>query len=313
MAGDTMERGCAAAPDLLAELYARSQASSYELSLAQFGEILSAIAAKYAADSSAGLQDFFRSLKVADLALARGCAKGNEKAWEVFLTKYREKLFDSVRQITREESSARELADSIYSDLYGTARKDGVRVSKLSSYTGRGSLEGWLRTVLAQEWIDRYRKQKRMVSLDEQVEEGVQFAAAEKTDSHEIKSPVIVATDAVLAEISAEDRYILGSYFLDKRTLAEVARTLGVHESTISRRLEKLVKNVRKQLVERLVRGGMSKRAAEEAMEIDVRDMGIDVKAAMGRAKSAFPPNLAGNMAQDAPKKAFQAIEGKKE
>src|SRR5947209_1296126 len=286
MAGDTMERGCAAAPDLLAELYARSQASSYELSLAQFGEILSAIAAKYAADSSAGLQDFFRSLKVADLALARGCARGNEKAWEVFLTRFREKLFDSARQITREESSARELADSIYADLYGTATRDGVRVSKLDSYTGRGSLEGWLRTVLAQEWINRYRKQKRMVSLDEQVEEGVQFAAVEKAGPEEIKPPVILATDAVLAEIPAEDRYILASYFLDKRTLADVARTLGVHESTISRRVEKLVKNVRKQIVERLVRGGMSKRQAEEAMEIDVRDMAVDVRAALSRGKA---------------------------
>ena len=45
-------------------------------------------------------------------------------------------------------------------------------------YTGRGSLEGWLRTVMAQEFINRYRKQKRTVSLEEQTEEGMQFAAA---------------------------------------------------------------------------------------------------------------------------------------
>jgi len=296
--------------DDLAEIYASSGASNYDISAAELADILTAVAKKYGAAAKA---DFYRSLKLEDLAIARGCAKGNEKAWEVFLTRYREKLFDSARQITREESSARELADSIYADLYGTATKDGVRVSKLSSYTGRGSLEGWLRTVLAQEWINRYRKQKRMVSLDEQVEQGVQFAAVEKTGPEEVKSPVILAIDAILAEILAEDRYILAAYFLDRRTLAEVAKTLGVHESTISRRVEKLVKNVRKQIVERLVRGGMSKRQAEEAMEIDVRDMGIDVGGALGRGKTEFSANLKDEMMQDAGEKAFQAIEGKKE
>src|SRR5579864_378049 len=216
--------GAGSAARVLAEIYTASGASNYDISAPEFSDILSAIAKKYETTAEA---DFFLGLKLEDLAIARGCAKGNEKAWEVFLTKYREKLFDSARQITREESSARELADSLYADLYGTATRDGVRVSKLSSYTGRGSLEGWLRTVLAQEWVNRYRKQKRFVSLDERVEAGAQFAAAENAGPSQVKSPVILATDAVLAEMAGEDRYILAAYFLDKRRLAEVARTLG--------------------------------------------------------------------------------------
>ena len=50
---------------------------------------------------------------------------------------------------------------------------------------------------------------------------------------------------------SAEDRFILASYYLDGRTLAEIARTLAVHESTISRKLDKLAKSLRKQIVTR--------------------------------------------------------------
>src|SRR5437764_740015 len=87
----------------LAEIYAASGASKYDIGAAELADILAAIAKKYGAEASA---DFYSSLKLEDLAIARGCAKGNEKAWEVFLTKYREKLFDSARQITREESSA---------------------------------------------------------------------------------------------------------------------------------------------------------------------------------------------------------------
>src|SRR2546429_150834 len=64
-----------------------------------------------------------------------------------------------------------------FTDLFGTNLRQGQRVSKLASYTGRGSLEGWLRTVLAQQYIDHYRKQRRLVSLDAEIEQGTQFAA----------------------------------------------------------------------------------------------------------------------------------------
>src|ERR1700733_13131320 len=46
----------------------------------------------------------------------------------------------------------------------------------LDYYMGRGSLEGWLRTVLSQQYVNRYRSQSKEVSLDEQVEAGVSFA-----------------------------------------------------------------------------------------------------------------------------------------
>src|SRR5712691_8118737 len=79
--------------------------------------------------------------------------------------------------LTREDSTGRELADSVYADLFGTRMREGNRVSRLTYYGGRGSLDGWLRTVLAQEFVNTYRKQRRTVSLDEESEEGMQFAA----------------------------------------------------------------------------------------------------------------------------------------
>ncbi len=51
---------------------------------------------------------------------------------------------------------------------------------------------------------------------------------------------------------------------------------LAVHESTISRKLDKLVKSLRKQIVLRLERKGMSRRQAEEALQVDVRDLRVE-------------------------------------
>jgi RNA polymerase sigma-70 factor (ECF subfamily) len=224
---------------------------------------------------------------VDELALARACAAGVNSAWEVFLTKFREKLYLSALRIAREDSAARELADTLYADLYGTNTRDGQRVSKLASYTGRGSLEGWLRTVLAQEYVNRYRRTKRLVSLDEESEEGVQFAAPDPEPAPAADQRLGQATDEALAVLSGEDRMVLSGYYLDGRTLAEIARMLGVHESTISRKLDKLAKALRKQIVAALVRRGMSRRQAEEALEVDVRDLQLDIRRSLAQDSSS--------------------------
>ncbi len=267
------------------ELHSKSGGEKFGLTCDSFAAILSEIGAKHASACTSvdDARAFFLSLRIDELALARACAEGNNSAWEIFLTRFREKLYQSALRIAREDSAARELADSLYADLYGTSTRDGQRVSKLASYTGRGSLEGWLRTVLAQEYVNRYRRTKRLVSLDEESEEGVQFSAVSQETVSVADPRLTAATDEALAVLSAGDRTILAAYYLDNRTLAEIARMLGVHESTISRKVDKLGKALRKQILAGLVRRGMSRRQAEEALEVDVRDVQIDLRGSLAQ------------------------------
>ena len=282
VAGEWLEK-------LFAELWAVSHGAEYGLPQLDFARILAEIGAKYLPPGAApgDATELYRSLRVEELALARACAAGSERAWEVFLGRYREKLFDAGRAIARDEATGRELADSLYADLYGTELRDGERRSKLVFYTGRGSLEGWLRTVLAQEFVNRYRKNKRTVSLEEENEEGVQFAAPVAEETVPLDPRLATAVDEALGAASAEDRYVLAAYFLDGRKLADVARTLGVHESTISRRLEKITAQLRKQILDTLVKRGMSRRQAEEALAADVRDLNLNIRGRLAQDAAA--------------------------
>jgi RNA polymerase sigma-70 factor (ECF subfamily) len=279
------ERFSAGLDSVVSELFQKSRSEQFGLTREQFAGVLQEIARKYLPADAVRIEvrELYESLRVEELALARACAAGHERAWEVFLTRYREKLYDIAGYITKESSAAHELADSIYAELYGTVSRDGQRASKLASYTGRGSLEGWLRTVMAQEHINRYRRQRRLVSLDEETEEGVQFATAESEPAIAVDPRVEAATDEVLAALPAEDRFVLASYFLDERTLAEIARTLRVHESTISRRLDKLAKSLRKQILVALGRRGMSRRQAQEALDVDVRDLRVNIRSQLSQ------------------------------
>jgi len=282
--------------DFATALYERSGAAAYGMSADQFGSILDEILRKYLLVNSAHASaqqkaDFCAALRLEELVLARACAAGNERAWQDFISRYRQKLHHMALPITRDGAHAAELADSLFADLYGVNVRDGVRRSKLVFYTGRGSLEGWLRTVMAQEFINRYRKQKRTVSLEEQTEDGMQFAAAVPEPTSSSDQRLEEATDEALAELSSEDRFTLASYYLDGRTLAEIARTLGLHESSVSRRLDRLSTGLRKRILAGLRARGMSHAQSTEALETDVRDLQLNLRSRLAQDSGAktFP------------------------
>lgn len=206
-------------------------------------------------------------LHLEDLALAQACSLGIPSAWEQFSQRYREKLYAMALAISRSDAAARELADSIYGDLYE---------GKLASYSGRGPLEAWLRAVLSQKYIDGYRSQRRTVSLDDHL------VGIRQT----LFSGLPMAVDPRLGEavkeaflaLPGEQRYLLAGYFFDQRTLAELAQTLGVHESTVSRRLNRVIRLLRSRISRLLRDKGMTVRQVEESFRTDVRDISLDLR-----------------------------------
>jgi RNA polymerase sigma-70 factor (ECF subfamily) len=275
-------------PALLARLYERSGAARFGLSLSDLAAILEDVCARCLhATAAADVRSLLESLRIEELVLARACAAGHDSAWDVFVARYRAKLYEAGVAIARDESAGHELAGSLYAELYGTrVDADGRRVPKLLSYSGRGSLEGWLRALLAQDYVNRYRAGRRDVSLEVVEQAGHQFASAAVADpaapeAGPVREALEAATGETLRELPAEDRLILVSYYLGGATLARIGRMLGVHESTISRRLDRTVANIRKRLVQRLRHKGLSARQAEEALESDVRDLQVDVRIAL--------------------------------
>jgi RNA polymerase sigma-70 factor, ECF subfamily len=310
-------------PALLGDLFERSGASKFGLTETEFAAALNQIALQYLrpGSSESEARKLFASLRLEELALARACVAGHEAAWTEFLNRYREPLYQAAYAICRDDVQGRELADSLYADLYGIRRRESgaagsERASKLASYTGRGSLAGWLRSVLAQEYVNRYRQQRRLVSLEEQTELGKQFAAAGHAASPVADPRLSSATGKAIADLDAESRFLLAEYYLDERSLAEIARTLGVHESTISRKLQRVVKDLRQDIKRDLVRSGMSGRAAEETLEADVRDLEINVRQLLRNAHNNAHKSVATKTGpeslQESTARSFHAGEGEK-
>ena len=278
------------------ELFRKSGAQEFGASEGEFRDLLRSVGSKClpARASAKDARSFYEGLHLPELALAHACAEGKDSAWQKFMLLYRAKLYSMALHIAKEDSAAHELADSVYADLFGLRTRDGCRLSKLASYTGRGSLEGWLRTVLAQQHIDRYRTQRRLVSLDEQEQDlpvttGNNGVDPLKEDSCAADPRLKAAVDATLASLDAEESFMLSAYYLDQRRLVEIAQMMGVHASSISRRLDKLAGMLRKRIVAELVGRGLDRRRAEELLEVDVRDLEVNVRQHLTQ-KSRVPP-----------------------
>lgn len=266
---------------LIEELWRAADAETCGLSVADFSMVLSAIGEKFnhglpasVVPDAATRAAFYRSLHLAELARAHGCALGREAAWETFLSLYRIPLVRAAVSITGSDTLGHELADSLYAELYGLRETCGERRSPLASYSGRGSLLGWLRATLVQRWRDHHRRTHRETTLDG-VESPVPPPSSPiPADLDELAS----AVTHTLRSLDAEDRFLLSAYYLDRQTLLQIARTLRVHEATVSRRLKRLAGDLRKQLIANLISIGLSKTAAEEALGADPRDIEINLR-----------------------------------
>ena len=213
--------------------------------------------------------------KLGDLVLARACAAGSERAWERFVAMYRQPLMRAAIAITGSDTLGRDLADQLYAELFGMSTRDGERRCPLNSYRGRGSLIGWLRTTLAQRHVDHHRRSHREQALEEF---DVPAPAAEPERQASVLTVLEKAVEGALRNCEAEDRLLLAAYYLDDRTLLQIAQVLQVHEATVSRKLKRVCQHLRKQTLKNLQSSGLSKRAADEALGTDPRDLDLNLK-----------------------------------
>jgi RNA polymerase sigma factor (sigma-70 family) len=276
------------APALAARLHGESGAARWTLSLDLFQAALDAsVAHAFAGQtpSAAEIDRYVQSLHVEDLALAAACAAGQDAAWNHFVLEFRPTLYRAADSLDP-SGGARDLADTLYADLFGLKAPDGVRQSLFRYFHGRSRLTTWLRSVLSQRYIDRVRAARRVDALpDEDSDTAVASPAA--TPDPERERHLAAMRDALstaLAALDARDRLRVGCYYVQQMTLADIGRALGEHEATVSRHLTRTRRLIR-DAVETCLRDrhGFSAAAIAECVDSVVADAGpLNLEQLMG-------------------------------
>jgi RNA polymerase sigma factor (sigma-70 family) len=325
---------CAQHARLIESLHGEANCARWGLTRDRFAETLRRSAEKRFGGTGTGeaeVEEYLKSLHLEDLALACACGEGVEAAWEFFVEHFRQELRSAARAILRasgagDEARAEELADSLYAELYGVSPTgSGRRKSLFEYFHGRSKLSTWLRAVLAQRHVDLLRTSWRTVSLetDEDGAPGKTKAGSPSElrlnrwslhpvpqradapppdpDRERYIARLDGALSSAIAGLAARERMLLACYYVDQLTLAEIGRTLGEHESTVSRQLERIRRELRKAVTQTLLSGspardgcraeaGLDEAQVELAFEYALSDWPFDLSRALSKGESAVDP-----------------------
>lgn len=245
--------------------------------------------------SSETIKEFIDKLQADDLCLIVACEQGDQKAWTDLVERFSTTVRSAARSASSNEEGAEDLAQSIWAELHGLrARDDGRPAGKLAYYSGRGSLAGWLRAVVAQLAIDQHRKQARLVQTEEDADfdRMIQHGRDDnKWSGHaEVLDPEMAVSNKfagaqvqkALAEciqqLPAEDRLLVKLYYFDGLRLREAGAVLGVHEATASRRLTRVHAELRQRVETQLSECGWTKRETERAFSEVAINLDTDIE-----------------------------------
>jgi RNA polymerase sigma-70 factor (ECF subfamily) len=228
-------------PPLVERLYDKGNGARWRVSKDQFAAALETSAQRaFPARDPEGrdLERYLHALHLEDLALACACAAGDEGAWEHFVREHRPVLYRAADAI-EPGGGARELADSLYAELFGLHESAGKRQSLFRYFHGRSSLATWLRAVLAQRHVDRLRATRRVEALPDDESKDALRAPQQAIDPERYRYLELIqrALEHALAILAPRDRLRVACYYGRELTLAETGRVLGEHEATSSRQL----------------------------------------------------------------------------
>lgn len=260
--------------------------------------------------SHAEIVDFLGQVQADDLFMAIACANGNERAWWEFDQQHRAYLERVARHLAKSELDAQEVVDQVYVDLYGQKIVDGERVSKFATYSGRGSLRGWLRTVIWHSLVDLHRASHDEVSLDEMTENvgegaahasfaetapGGESAMIDQITRDRYKGAVRSALGSAFGSLEDHEKLLLLYYHVENLKLREIAKLVEnedsplrgwfqrrhgreggrTHESTVMRWLEKCYAKVLFNFKGELESThGMTGREVETCLDLASEDLG---------------------------------------
>ncbi|HEY1925584.1 MAG TPA: sigma-70 family RNA polymerase sigma factor [Candidatus Acidoferrum sp.] len=266
--------------DLVDLLFTEVSASPWSVTRDRFESALERSAAKRFGTAHtvprAQLEEYLGALHLQDLSLAAACASGHTAAWEFFVITYRGYLRAASAAILRcsaASPAAQDLADSLFTDLYGISPAEKSEDRSLFRYFhGRSSLKTWLRAVLAQRHIDSIRSSRRFIDLDESDSDDAESQCVTRIDSiatasnpardsspdpHRSRYLALFAAalDHALNALDRQDKLRLRLYYVDQQTLAQIGRDFGEHESSVSRHLDRIRRELRV-VVEATLRAG---------------------------------------------------------
>jgi RNA polymerase sigma-70 factor (ECF subfamily) len=149
--------------------------------------------------------------------IIQGCLKGDRKSQERLYMLFAERMFGLCLQY----------ADN-YDDASDIMQEGFIKVfRKLDQFTGRGSFEGWMRRIMINTALERYRSHVHMYPLTDRV-------MKEDEMSYEEVLEKLTAADLIklVQELPPRYRMVFNLYAIEGYSHKEIAEMMGITTGT---------------------------------------------------------------------------------
>ncbi|MFA8434556.1 MAG: RNA polymerase sigma factor [Marinifilaceae bacterium] len=165
-------------------------------------------------------------------SIIKGCIKGKSKARELLYRKYSSKLFGVCLQYSRDYTEAEDTLQDGFIKIF----------NNIQSYKFKGSFEGWMRRIMVNTALEKYRKNRKLFAVEE-INEPVEDL--EELDSISISADVLLS---MVQELPPRYRMVFNLYALDGYAHHEIAEmmeiSVGTSKSNLARARQILKKRV---------------------------------------------------------------------
>jgi RNA polymerase sigma-70 factor (ECF subfamily) len=181
-------------------------------------------------------------------ALIDGCLKGDRRSQQAIHKMFYGKMKSVCMRYTRDSDQAMDVLQEGFLKVF----------NNLEKYTGVGTFEGWIRRIMVNLSIDRYRRLKHdLVLLGEQndIENWSGGTDDESDDSDENEEIYDITPEQIIdamQQLTPAYRTVFNLYVYEDYTHQDIAEALGISVGTSKSNYAKAKKNMRKLLTKNL-------------------------------------------------------------
>jgi RNA polymerase sigma-70 factor (ECF subfamily) len=174
---------------------------------------------------------------VTDLYLAFGCAHEDPAALALFEAEVFPRVQKTLTRLLPAGWQAADAAQALRTRLF----VPGPSGRGIDSYSGRGALTGWVRTVATRLLLDARRRHQETAPLTDSLEERLRasgLSAELQAMRAELVPVVRAAIKGALESLTAKERTLLKLHYVDGLSFEQIAKLNRVHRSTVMRWLQ---------------------------------------------------------------------------
>jgi RNA polymerase sigma-70 factor (ECF subfamily) len=180
-------------------------------------------------------------------ALIAGCLKGDRRSQQAIHKMFYGKMKAVCMRYTRDSDQAMDIVQEGFLKVF----------TNLEKYSGVGSLEGWIRRIMVNLAIDRFRKLKNdfiLLGENQSVEDFEGEADEEEENNGEDEIYDITPEQIIdaMQQLSPAYRTVFNLYVYEDYTHQDIAEALGISVGTSKSNYAKARKNMKKLLLKNL-------------------------------------------------------------